>query len=61
MPHPICGIEPGMVDGEKRGRVVQDEVLGPPGKSHWASETPYSKDPAIEAFKASREMPCRTL
>lgn len=32
MPHPVCGIELGIVDGEKGGRVVQDEVLGPPGQ-----------------------------
>lgn len=49
VPHPICGTERGMVDGDKRGRVVQGEVLKVlQASSCCALETPYGKDSAIE-------------
>lgn len=42
-------IERGRVDGKKRERMVQDEVLKvSQASSYWTFETPYGKDSAIE-------------
>lgn len=56
VPHPVCKTKPAMLEGEKKGKFVQDEVVKSlQASSRWALETPYGRNSAIGTFEGLKK------